>query len=265
MPEPFGAYFIREVQQLGQGSALVRKNVLFIVLAAIVAVSVLGYIGNNGSNSQPVSGYAETKWLMLKVPVYTPVIDPGHGGEDGGAISATGVNESEINLEICLKMGAFMRFLGIAPIMTRETDVSIHDSSARSIAEKKVSDLKNRAKLVNGIQNAVLLSVHQNEFEESYVKGAEAYYNSNTKSKELAEHTQSVLVSAVDSENKRKAKKIGANYLMNNVTGPAMLVECGFISNPGEEAKLLSESYQLKLAAAVAVSYLNWAGQNTTE
>lgn len=238
-----------------------RKGVLFFVFAAIVTISVLGYIRYDKSVNTTTGGYVNgvAKQLGLKEPVYIPVIDPGHGGEDGGAVSVTSVNESGINLDIGLKMGAFLRFLGIAPTMTRESDISIHDASARTIADKKASDLRNRAKMVNNIPNAVLLSVHQNEFEQSGVKGAEVYYNDNDKSKGLAEYTQSALISSIDPDNRRTSKKIGANYLMNNVTGPAILVECGFISNPGEEVKLLSKSYQIKLAAVITVSYLNWA------
>ena len=106
----------------------------------------------------------------------TLILDPGHGGVDGGASTPAGDKESDINLAIALKAESLFAFFGIDPVLTRSQDVSIHDNTCTTIREKKVSDLKNRVALVNSTQNAMLISVHQNTFTDSRYHGAQVFH-----------------------------------------------------------------------------------------
>ena len=181
----------------------------------------------------------------------TVIIDPGHGGEDGGALSPTGVKESALNLEQSLRLRDLLRFLGLSVVMTRENDVSVHSPEAVTISEKKVSDLRNRVRLVRETQNALLISVHQNMFSDSKYRGAQVFYAASSGSRQLAERLQQIFDTRVDPGNHRKAKECLTAYLMKNVHCTAVLVECGFLSNPEEEQKLQSPDYQKLLTAAI--------------
>ena len=180
------------------------------------------------------------------------VLDPGHGGEDGGAVSANGVRESGLNLEISLRTRDLLRFLGIPVVMTRETDLSIHSPEAVTVSEKKISDLKNRVALVSGTENPILVSIHQNMFAESKYYGTQLFYADSDPSRQLAEGLQALFAAELDPSNHRRAKPCENVYLLSRISCPGVLVECGFLSNPKEEALLQSAEYQKMLAAVLA-------------
>lgn len=186
----------------------------------------------------------------------TLVIDPGHGGEDGGAVSCTGELESRINLSISLRLNDLLRLLGYRTKMTRSEDISIYGKDAVTVSEKKVSDLKNRVRIVNGTDHAILLSIHQNLFEEAQYHGAQVFYAPTSGSIQFAEAVQMALRTGLEPSNHRQTKQAQNVYLMNKIRCPGILVECGFLSNPTEEALLRSEDYQKKLTCAI-VSGLN--------
>lgn len=189
---------------------------------------------------------------------WTLILDAGHGGEDGGASTAAGEKESDINLAIVLKTRALMAFLGVEPRLTRDTDISIHSDGAETIRQKKVSDLKNRVALVEGISNAILISVHQNHFTDSRYRGFQVFYNRGDANRQWGENTQTVLRQVLDPGNDRKAKPIPDGiYLFEHVSCPAILVECGFLSNAEEAALLSTDAYQRKIAIALAGAYFN--------
>lgn len=185
------------------------------------------------------------------------IIDPGHGGEDGGAVAVSGTPESQINLDIALRTDQLCGLLGIRSVLLRTEDVSLADESAVSLREKKRSDLKNRAALVNERAGARLLSIHQNFFESARPHGAQAFYHDDESSLLWAQALQDSLREHLDPENTRTAVPVPEFvYLMRHVDCPAVLVECGFLSNPDEDAKLEDAAYQKKLAAVLAVSCL---------
>ena len=186
------------------------------------------------------------------------VVDAGHGGEDGGAVSADGVVESHINLAIAQDVNALLTFLGENTRMTRTEDVSIHSQNAETLHQKKVSDLKNRVELVNSTPNAILLSIHQNSLPKSKsVHGAQVFYGKVETSDLYARSMQEALNHAINDKEK-DAKEIAPTiYLMKNVTAPAVLVECGFLSNSSDSTMLQQEDYQKKLAVVIAAGFLN--------
>ena len=181
------------------------------------------------------------------------IIDPGHGGVDGGATSCTGVLESQINLEIGLKLRDVLRLLGHKTLMIRTTDISIY-TQGETIAAKKVSDLRERVRIVNETEDAVLISIHQNTFSDSRYSGAQVFYPRTNGSQKMAEQLQNDLINTVNPTSSRKAKKAQGVYLMEHIEKPGILVECGFLSNPQEEAKLRDPDYQKKLCAVIAAS-----------
>lgn len=218
-------------------------------LAIIALVSVVYYAAVGERHMAAMKVYQPTSDFTL-------VVDAGHGGIDGGAVSVTGVPESIINLEIARKVEMLAVFYGIPVVMTRESEAVEYPSDAKSIRSKKVYDLKNRAKLVDGVDNAVLISIHQNMFADSSVSGPQIWYSSAIGSKELAEKTQVLMIDILQPDKHRVAAKVASNvYLMNNVKCPAVLVECGFISNYSDNELLQSDSYQVKIAVSLVASF----------
>lgn len=184
---------------------------------------------------------------------YCIVLDAGHGGEDGGATSCTGVLESGINLEITLRLKDLFHLLGRETKMIRTSDVSVYTKGG-TIAQKKMSDLKERARIVNTTPRAMLISIHQNNFSDNRYSGAQVFYADTQGSEFLAKQLQSTLIASLNKGSKRACKRCDGVYLMEHITCPGILVECGFLSNPAEEAKLRSMEYQRKLCCVIAAT-----------
>lgn len=187
------------------------------------------------------------------------VIDAGHGGEDGGAISCTGAYESAINLDIALRLDDLLHFLGYDTKMIRKADISVY-TKGETLSQKKISDLKERVRIVEETENAILLSIHQNNFTDSRYSGAQVFHNGREESIQLAQCLQTGFLETVNQGGHRKIKQASGVYLMDHIRCPGVLIECGFLSNPGEEAKLRAADYQKQLAcviACAAVSYAN--------
>ncbi len=188
------------------------------------------------------------------------IIDAGHGGEDGGATSCTGVLESRLNLEIALKLNDLLHLLGYDTAMVRTTDVSVY-TQGTTIAAKKASDLKERVKLVNGTENGLLISIHQNTFSDSRYSGAQVFFSRNTESRALAKALQAALAEYLNPGSQRQPKRATGVYLMEHIDRPGALIECGFLSNPEEEAKLRDPEYQRRLCCVIAATLSNFLDQ----
>lgn len=228
---------------------ILRKKALYI------AVTVLFLLGLCVTIWEIYQWIPVTAFKSCRLAEKTVIIDPGHGGEDGGAVSATGEKESVINLSISHKLDDLLHFYGVNSIMTREEDISLHDSGARSIREKKNSDIHNRVAMVNAMDRALLISIHQNSFPEGKYHGMQLFF-ANESSKELAKRIQENVRVFLDASNKRQALKIQPSvYLLNHVTCPAVLAECGFMSNPEEALLLQEDSYQKKIAITIAAAF----------
>ncbi len=179
------------------------------------------------------------------------VIDAGHGGVDGGATSCTGVFESNINLEIALRLNDLLHLLGIDTLMIRDSDISVY-TYGNTIASKKISDLKERVRMISATENAVVISIHQNHFSDSKYSGAQVFYAPTEGSRELAQALQDTFKSTVNPGCKRQIKRADGVYLMQHIQCPGVLVECGFLSNYEEEALLRSASYQKAICCVLA-------------
>jgi len=190
------------------------------------------------------------------------IIDPGHGGADGGAVAGDGTKESDLNLAVALKMDALCGFLGVNSIMTRSSEALDYPESAVTIRAKKIADQKARVELINNTPNATLISIHQNIYPGAKPSGAQALYGKVEGSAELAELIQGNFAFYIDEDNKRSAARISDDiYLMKKAECPAVLVECGFMSNPEELARLRTPEYQKMLAAVFVASYTQFISE----
>lgn len=228
---------------------MVKKYVGFVALLTLAAVVGAMLLSRFGS--------AVAVWAREEQSHPTVIIDAGHGGEDGGTISLGGTHESKINLEISLRLNDFLHFVGVETKMIRSDDVSV-STEGETIAQRKVSDIRNRVNAVENTQQALLVSIHQNHFSEEKYRGAQVFYAATDGSKELAEALQHTLCTQVDPNNHRECKKAQDIYLMSHVNCCAVLIECGFLSNYAEEQLLISAAYQKKLAAAIGCCIFNY-------
>ena len=208
------------------------------------------FVGAVMAGSKAVTVISESSPVPRK---HTLIIDAGHGGIDGGATSCTGVLESNINLQISTRLNDLFHLLGYETRMIRTSDTSIY-TQGNTIASQKISDLKERVRIVNSTENAVLISVHQNTFSDQKYSGAQVFYAPTDGSQSFAESLQTAMVSAVNPGSRRKAKKANGVYLMEHIQCPGILVECGFLSNPVEEAMLRTKEYQQKLCCVIAAT-----------
>ena len=186
--------------------------------------------------------------------------DAGHGGEDGGAVGVNGVEEKTVNLAVALHVQEALQSAGYPVVMIRDTDTAVGDTTLSTLSERKRSDIQYRTQLVNETENCILVSIHQNFFEQSQYSGAQMFYSpNNTRSADLAEAIRHAVVAQIQPENTRENKQAESGiYILSHVDVPAVIVECGFISNP-EEAELLCDSaYQQKMAGAVADGILSF-------
>lgn len=225
-----------EVLEMGNRRIMIGVTYLLVVLTFAVAAY---------GTSMATTTVAQ---MIPLARDHTIVIDAGHGGVDGGATSCTGVLESQFNLEISLKLEDLFHLLGYKTKMIRRTDISVY-TSGETIAAKKVSDLRQRVKLVMETENPILISIHQNTFPDSKYAGAQVFYAPGNEP--LARELQESLVRNLNPGSNRNCKEADGVYLMQHVSCPAVLVECGFLSNPAEESKLRDAAYQQKLCSVI--------------
>lgn len=226
------------------------KKALFIFFSIFLIVSILIL--------QEIKIASTSQLIEDDFPVI--IIDAGHGGEDGGAVGADGTNEKDINLSIALKLNDILTVLGYKTRMVRTTDISIHNEGSNTLREKKVSDIHNRAAIMEEYENCLYVSIHQNKYEDSGIWGAQTFYSPNDEvSKNLAQFIQTSIATKIQPDNKRLIKESGTSiYVLYNATKPAVMVECGFISNPNELSQLKTEEYQSKMAFSISTGIINY-------
>lgn len=197
----------------------------------------------------------------VKAPGVTFVIDAGHGGIDGGAVTADGTPEKELNLAVASRLSSLMRIAGADVIMTRTDDRMLVSDDVKQ--KRKMHDLKNRLAIVNDASEksggAVLISIHMNKFSSPKYSGLQVWYSGNVpESKNLAEAVQSAAKTYLAPDNNRTVKEAtSAIYLLDRAQVPAILIECGFLSNEEECARLKTAEYQTALAAVIFAAVIS--------
>ncbi len=225
----------------------------FTALCALITVWICAII----LPKENVSSRTETMKELRRTSVL--IIDPGHGGMDGGASAADGAAESRINLEISLRTRDLCRFFGVPVVMTRVSEDLDYPPEAATVAARKRWDTRDRVARIDRVENGVLLSIHQNYYPSSKPRGAQVFYASDDLSRFLAQTIQLAFQEHLMPENRRVAAPVSRDvYIMNHVHCPAVLVECGFLSHPREAALLREEGYQIRLAAVLSGSFLRF-------
>ena len=182
----------------------------------------------------------------------TVVVDAGHGGEDGGTTGVHGELEKDINLAIALELQRLLEQHQFEVVMVRDWDTDLSDQNLPTVAQRKRSDLRRRLRLAEESGDCILLSIHQNFFTENQYSGAQVFYSANDpRGAALAEAIRASIVETLQPENTRQNKVGEGVYLLEQCRVPAVLVECGFLSNPEEAAALADPDYQKQMAQAI--------------
>ncbi|MBQ8690099.1 MAG: N-acetylmuramoyl-L-alanine amidase [Clostridia bacterium] len=189
----------------------------------------------------------------------TVIIDAGHGGEDCGAIGASGIYEKDLNLEIANILGALFTDAGYAVIYTRTEDKLLYTAEEDIHGIRKFSDLKNRCKIGAEYEDSIFVSIHMNSYTNPKYSGLHTYYSENSDSSyNLAAAIQSSVKDTLQPENNRVIKPGKNMYLLENLENTAVLIECGFLSNPDECQKLSEKEYQKQLSFAIFCGIINY-------
>ena len=231
------------------------RRVLWVAsaVAAVFALTVTGvHIAREATREVAVEEHCDLPVILL---------DAGHGGEDGGAVGIGGVVEKDLNLAVTLQLDYFLRALGYETVLTRREDCDLHAQEASTLRERKRSDIQARFAMMEALgEDDLFVSIHMNKFEQASARGTQVFYSTNLpQSRVLAESIQETVVRLLQPENSRQVKPSGDSiYLLYHAPRPAVLVECGFISNYDEAQRLQNEQYQRELAFAVAVGVLEY-------
>lgn len=234
---------------------LKRKTLFFTLLVFLLVVTLYGVNFNNGAGNSVTT---------LAEGVKRVVIDPGHGGEDPGAVSDYNkISEKNINLYIGLRVKELLEKEGVEVIMTRTED-KLEYTNTKSETNMRHQDLTRRKKLMDESEANAVISIHLNKFPKAGIHGAQVFFpNEPKESQTLAVSLQQSLKEVVEPGNSREALiKREPIIILKNVKVPTAIVECGFLSNAEEEKKLASNEYQDKLAEAIKVGILNYINGN---
>ena len=223
-----------------------------VTLSFSVFVILLGTLfTGTDDNSKATAGDADRKGSII-------VIDPGHGGEDGGAVALDGTVEKDLNLEFSKTLDSLCGFLGINSVMTRDTDTLLYDKYGDLNdykGKKKVYDLKNRLRFTEEQgEEAIFVGIHMNKFPSEKYSGTQVYFSpNNARSQTLAQNLRDTVTQNLQPKNEREIKKAGSSiFLLKRLTVPAVLIECGFLSNEAETARLKSTEYKKEFSLTTA-------------
>ena len=228
------------------------SGLVFLVVTAILVILMLSLCA--------VATYVtseKTKQTAAKNS-YTVILDAGHGGEDGGASSDSGIVEKNLNLSIAMKIGEYLEEKGVTVVYTRTEDILLYDRTQDFKGKKKILDLAARLKKAREYENGIFVSIHMNAFPQKQYSGLQVYYSPHHPlSQTLALSIQNNTKKYLDANNQRKIKKADSSiYLLDRLNTPAVLIECGFLSNDVEARKLANDEYQNQLSVIIAESII---------
>lgn len=235
---------------------MILKKMIILAVCVVICFSLL-VASCVYSVSLPIS----TNDAVMQKSIPVIIIDAGHGGFDGGASTNDGTPEKDINLNISLYLNEFLSSFGYKTILTRSVDESLESDGLTAIKSKKTSDIHNRMKIMEDTENSLFISIHQNHYSVEKYNGTQVFYSPNfpEESSLLAQNIQDTVVSQLQPNNERKIKECGSSvYLMFNAVKPAVLVECGFLSNNEEAEMLKTTQYQKKMAFCIAIGIQNY-------
>ena len=236
-----------------KGTLRGRERRMGLLMAGLVLVAAV-VCGRNGGVREAASKQANHTDSRLVI------IDAGHGGDDPGKIGVDGVQEKDLNLKMALALRDLLEQQDVEVLMTREDAGGLYDERT---SNKKVQDMRRRCELINREKPACVISIHQNSYHEESIHGAQVfYYKTSKESGEPAKILQKELARVVEPTNHRQAKANDTYYLLKKTEAPTVIVECGFLSNWDECAKLQNEEYQAKLVWAIQMGVLKYLNSN---
>lgn len=229
-----------------------KKRILFIISCIVCSIFSCSIIQLNQKQTELVSSTPLTN--------HTIILDAGHGNPDGGATNLNGeIIESELNLSIVLKLQNLLETSNCRVILTRSDENGIYEADAKSIRQKKISDMKNRVNIANTSNAEAFVSIHMNKLSQTQYSGWQCFYkDKDENSKVLANSIQNNLNIFIDTNNTRKIKSISGIHLTKHIKIPLVIVECGFLSNLEEANLLSSPSYQDKLAWSIYTGLMDY-------
>jgi N-acetylmuramoyl-L-alanine amidase len=238
-------------------------KIKFTILALVIAMLIPVFTKVISAIYTSSDAYQETLSEITEKNVI--IIDAGHGGEDCGAIGVSGIYEKDLNLLVANELGKMLSEKGYAVIYTRSKDeLLLYTEDEKIYGVRKISDLKNRCKFGAEYPNAIYVSIHMNSFGNEKCSGLQVYYSEkNAESYDLANAIQTNVKSRLQQNNNRKIKKGESIYLLENLTNPAILIECGFLTNPEECEKLSEKEYQKELCFAILCGIIEYRDKNT--
>lgn len=227
----------------------VKIAVAFVVLFAMI----FSFLFKRGLDIYDYEAASATEMIVI--------LDAGHGGEDAGATGINGALEKDLNLSLVNIMGEMLVEKGFAVIYTRSEDKMLYEEWENIKGIRKISDLKNRCKIAKNYPNALFVSIHMNTFGDGKYSGLQVYYSpENKESEKMASSVQSCVKRELQPENHRNIKPGKDIYILENMDNTAILVECGFLSNPEEAEKLSQKEYQNMLSFSIIcgiIEYMN--------
>lgn len=187
------------------------------------------------------------------------IIDAGHGGEDPGAVGVGGILEKDINLQMALEIGKAFEEKGYIVVYTRTDDRLLYTEEQNIKGIRKISDLKNRCKVAERYPGSIFISIHMNSFGSSKYSGLQVYYSEeNEESRGLADSIQNKVVSDIQKDNNRTIKPGKDMYILEHIGNPAVLIECGFLTNKAECEKLSEKEYQKELSFSIVCGIIEY-------
>lgn len=227
-----------------------KKTLKFAVCMAGI-VTVLAVCSRLTERALPASGEASDKPII--------VLDAGHGGLDSGAVGKNGVLEKNVNLSVVKHLQQLLEISGFKTVLTRDEDISIYDPGVEGIRNQKLSDMDNRLEIIQSYPDSIFLCIHQNNFTDPAYFGGQMFYNNNhPDNRTLAQIMQSRFAQ-LQPGNDREIKLSGEElFLLKSNKNPSLMIECGFLSNPDEEAKLDTTEYQQQLAFTIYSGLLEY-------
>lgn len=247
----------------------VHKRKKYVITATMLCLALIIGIGSFHYVKEKKYPSPNTQTTDITPPhqVYPVVIiDAGHGGEDSGAIGRNGVLEKDLNLKIALELNTLLTSAGIETRLTRTEDILLYDKNSDYEGHKKKLDMTERLRIVQEYENAVFISIHMNSFPQERYSGLQVYYSQNSPlSIDLAQTVQELTKKNLQPDNDRKIKCSGEDiYLLHKITHPAILIECGFLSNASECQSLCSDEYRSRLCMTLYCAILNYFEGNTS-
>ncbi len=222
----------------------INKKSLKLTLSMIGCFVLLAVCARITERALPTAAEAVERTII--------VLDPGHGGLDSGAVGGNGTLEKDVNLSIVRILRDMLELSGFDVVLTRSEDISIYDAGVEGIRNQKLSDMDNRLEIVQSYPDSIFLCIHQNNYTDPKYFGGQMFYNNNNPNNRTLAQIMQNKFAELQPGNDREIKLSGDElFLLKSNPNPSLMIECGFLSNPHEEARPSTWEYQQQVAFSI--------------